>query len=105
MSLVVNNEFSRPDEHLYLYEDGRHYAFSEQLPMSDWIKFVTDREEWRSTFDNHNCPPILSNLKLDVNHPDYSLETMDREQSEHHEAAMYNSEDIADFDIRIRDRL
>jgi polyphosphate kinase len=71
-------------ENLYVYENGRHYVFSEEITFSDWAK-MNQSTDWIQQFADNEIPPIVSNIGIDIDHPIQSMETLSRSSSEDHE--------------------
>lgn len=71
-------------EDLYVYENGRHYVFSEEISFSDWAE-MNQSAKWTQRFANDELPPIVSNIGVDVDHPIQSMETLSRPPSEDHQ--------------------
>ncbi|GAA0452529.1 ATP-binding protein (plasmid) [Halococcus dombrowskii] len=71
-------------ENLYVYENGRHYVFTEEISWSDWAE-MNQSTEWAQRYSNDEFPPILSNVGVDVDHPIQSMETLSRPSSKDHE--------------------
>jgi DNA modification methylase len=101
---IVDEQHPHLNGQLYLYENGRHYAYAQEIELDDWVQYVVSQSGWREAFANHNCPPIVSNLKLDVNHPNYDLETLPRETSPDHEAALVGVDPDCEFSVEMADR-
>lgn len=71
-------------EDLYIYEDGRHYVYAEEIEFSEWAE-LNQSAEWTQRFAGDDLPPIVSNIGVDVDHPIQSMETLSRLSSDNHE--------------------
>jgi len=100
---LVDNAYPQLEQTLYLYEDGRHYAYADEIDLRDWVQYVMSEDGWREMFANHNCQPIISNLKIDVNHPTHDLETHSRETSSNHEVTMFGADGSPVFAAELED--
>jgi hypothetical protein len=100
---LVDNAYPQLEQTLYLYEDGRHYAYADEIDLRDWVQYVMSEDGWREMFANHNCQPIISNLKIDVNHPTHDLETLSRETSSNHEVTMFGADGSPVFAAELKD--
>ena len=83
-----SGNFPALDDCRYLYTEGRHYAFNDRVTFDDWQSWVTERDEWQQGLGAAADPPVVSNLGCDATHPEYTLETMDRETASDHEVRM-----------------
>jgi len=50
-------------EDLYVYENGRHYVYAEEISFSDWTG-MNENMEWTQRFAGDEFPPIISNIGL-----------------------------------------
>lgn len=82
---VDDGTYTHLPEDIYVYENGRHYVYSEKLSYSDWVSMTQDSTEWIKKYSDDELPPIVSNLGLEINHPKHSMETMSRSLSGNHE--------------------
>ncbi|MDL0122390.1 DNA-methyltransferase [Halobacterium salinarum] len=71
-------------ENLYVYKDGRHYVYAEEITFSDWAE-MNQSAEWAQRFADDKLPPIVSNIGIDVDHPIQKMDTLSRPPSEDHE--------------------
>ncbi|QZY01201.1 DNA methyltransferase [Halobaculum rubrum] len=71
-------------DELFLYEDGRHYVYTDTIAIQQLVADL-DSGEWVEAFGTDKTPPILSNLGLEVNHPKHSMDTVERSLSGDHE--------------------
>jgi DNA modification methylase len=76
---------------LFVYQDGRHYVYEDQVNLSDWFTQSSPQGDWVEKHENDSTPPILSNLGLEVNHPKHSMETVERSLSGDHEFIRYST--------------
>jgi hypothetical protein len=81
---VTNATYTHLPENLYVYENGRHYVYAEEITFSDWAE-MNQSDEWTQRFSADDLPPILSNIGVDVAHPIQSMETLSRPSSDDHE--------------------
>jgi DNA modification methylase len=81
---VTNGTYTHLPENLYVYEDGRHYVYAEEVTFSDWTE-MNQSDEWTKRFAADDLPPIVSNIGVDVAHPIQSMETLSRPSSDDHE--------------------
>jgi len=73
-----------PDD-LFVYEDGRHYVYTETTTFSEWQSMTQNSTEWTQRYTDDETPPIVTNLGLEVNHPKHSMDTISRPLSGNHE--------------------
>jgi|GEM_PF-318872 DNA modification methylase len=71
-------------EDLYVYENGRHYVYAEEISFSDWTG-MNENMEWTQRFAGDEFPPIISNIGVEIDHPVQSMETLSRSLSGDHE--------------------
>lgn len=71
-------------EDLYVYNNGCHYVYSEEITFSNWAA-MNQSTEWPQRFADDELPPIVSNIGVDVNHPIQTMESLSRPLSEDHE--------------------
>jgi len=68
-------------EDLYVYENGRHYVYAEEISFSDWTG-MNENMEWTQRFAGDEFPPIISNIGVEIDHPVQSMETLSRSLSQ-----------------------
>lgn len=56
-------------EALYIYENGRHYEYTEQISLSEWVQRAVGSNDWQQSFGQQELPPIVSNVGLSVDNP------------------------------------
>ena len=72
-----------PDD-LFVYEDGRHYVYTESITFSEWQSMTTSTA-WTDRYTNDDIPPIVTNIGVEVNHPKHSMDTVSRSLSGDHQ--------------------
>jgi DNA modification methylase len=82
---IKEQTYTNLPEHLFVYEDGRHYVFTETITFTEWQSMAQNDKEWTQRHTNHKTPPIVSNLGIEVDHPKYSMDTVSRTLSGDHE--------------------
>jgi hypothetical protein len=63
-----DNEFSGIED-LYIYEDGRHYTYTEQIDLSNWMERTMKSDDWQQEFAGEEWVPIVSNVGLSLSNP------------------------------------
>lgn len=56
-------------EELFVYEDGRHYTYTEQIDLSKWMERTTESDDWQQDFAAEDWIPIVSNVGLSLSNP------------------------------------
>ena len=56
-------------EDLYIYENGRHYNYTEQIELSNWMERTTESDDWQQDFAAKEWVPIVSNVGLSLTNP------------------------------------
>jgi len=64
----AQSEIEAVDE-LYIYEEGRHYDYTEKISLSDWVQRAVGTNKWQQDFAQKEWPPIVSNVGLSVDNP------------------------------------
>lgn len=82
---VADGTYTHLPEDMYLYEDGRHYVFTDTISLAEWQEMASNSREWNQRYADDELPPILSNIGLEVNHPKHSMDTVSRSLSGNHE--------------------
>lgn len=54
---------------LFIYEEGRHYDYTEKISLSDWVERAVGTNKWQQSFAQQEWPPIVSNVGLSVDNP------------------------------------
>lgn len=65
---VTTSDTTGIDE-LYIYQDGRHYDYTEMISLSDWVERAVGTNKWQQSYAQQEWPPIVSNLGLTVDNP------------------------------------
>ena len=89
---IANDTYTHLPEELFIYEDGRHYVYSESIPYDEWRKLNDGSDLWTERYSDDKIPPIVSNIGMEINHPKHSMETVSRELSGNHEMQLHGSE-------------
>jgi DNA modification methylase/anti-sigma regulatory factor (Ser/Thr protein kinase) len=82
---IEENTYTKLPEHLFVYENGRHYVFTETITFTQWQSMAQNGEDWTHRSIRDKIPPIVTNLGIEVNHPKYSMDTVSRTLSGDHE--------------------
>lgn len=86
LAQAVDESQTQLTEDLFLYENGLHYAYTEEMDLSDWVQQAVGSNKWQQNFAQHECPPILSNVGLRVDNPRRDNEV---EFPESHESSLF----------------
>ena len=82
---VADGTYTHLPDDLFVYEDGRHYVYTETTTFSEWQSMTQNGAEWTQRYTDDETPPIVTNLGLEVNHPKHSMDTISRPLSGDHE--------------------
>lgn len=82
---VSEGNYTHLPKDLYVYEDGRHYVYSEEVTYNEWRNQYEESDTWSAKYGSDDVPPILSNLGIEINHPKHSMDTISRQLSGDHE--------------------
>ena len=82
---VADGTYTHLPDDLFVYEDGRHYVYTETTTFSNWQSMTQNSTEWTQRYTDDETPPIVTNLGLEVNHPKRSMDTISRPLSGNHE--------------------
>jgi len=82
---VADGTYTHLPDDLFVYEDGRHYVYTETTTFSEWQSMTQNSTEWTQRYTDDETPPIVTNLGLEVNHPKRSMDTISRPLSGNHE--------------------
>ena len=82
---VADGTYTHLPDDLFVYEDGRHYVYTETTTFSEWQSMTQNSTEWTQRYTDDETPPIVTNLGLEVNHPKHSMDTISRPLSGNHE--------------------
>ena len=82
---VADGTYTHLPDDLFVYEDGRHYVYTETTTFSEWQSMTQNGAEWTHRYTDDETPPIVTNLGLEVNHPKHSMDTISRPLSGDHE--------------------
>lgn len=67
-------------DHLYVYPDGVHYWYQNELTIDQWESIAVG-SEWKKYQSNH-WAPLVSNLTIQVENPQQEVDKMDQDQTE-----------------------
>ena len=65
---VTQSETASVDD-LYVYQNGRHYDYTEKISLADWVERAVGTNQWQQSFAQQEWPPIVSNLGLSIDNP------------------------------------
>ena len=82
---VADGTYTQLPDDLFVYEDGRHYVYTETITFSKWKSMAQSSTEWTQRYTDDETPPIVTNIGLEVNHPKHSMDTISRPLSGNHE--------------------
>jgi DNA modification methylase len=82
---ISEETYTHLPEDLFVYKDGRHYVYTDNLTYKEWRSANNEENQWRNQYSDDECPPIVSNVGIEVNHPKHSMETVARNLSGNHE--------------------
>lgn len=82
---VEQGTYTHLPEELFVYEDGRHYVYSDELRLDDWISMNKNSSKWADRYSTDQLPPIVTNIGLEVNHPKHKMDTVSRTLTGDHE--------------------
>jgi len=88
---IANDTYTHLPEELFIYEDGRHYVYSEGVSYDEWQKLNDGSDLWTEQYSDDKIPPVVSNIGMEINHPKHSMETVSRELSGNHEMQLHRS--------------
>jgi DNA modification methylase len=88
---IANDTYTHLPDELFIYEDGRHYVYSEDTSYDEWRKLNDDSDQWIERYSDDKIPPIVSNIGMEINHPKHSMETVSRELSGNHEMQLHRA--------------
>ncbi|MEZ3170151.1 DNA methyltransferase [Halorubrum sp. RMP-47] len=82
---VADGTYTHLPDDLFVYEDGRHYVYTETTTFSEWKSMTHNSAEWTQRYAGDETPPVVTNLGLEINHPKQSMDTISRPLSGNHE--------------------